>query len=203
MAGTPSTETYNAAGSTDYERKVDTLLGTHETPNGRKAHWPTTTTTDAKSSGALGYNGQQFMTLTDAAKQASWRTPDHNQRGGDYMDPEKVVERIARGHQVNLNGQAVLASPWVSPQAADANGSGINQHTRSLCQQTRTSGPTPSGSPAATASVGQLNPAHSRWLMGYPPVWDACAVTAMPSSRRLRPRSSGPTSTSAPTEKTA
>lgn len=49
------------------------------------------------------------------------------------------------------------------------------------------SGQVLTGSAAGMESAGQLNPDHSRWLMGYPPAWQRCVVTAMqsfPKSRR-------------------
>ena len=75
-----------------------------------------------------------------------------------------------------------LVAPWSTPRAnkwgfPDAHGS----HEGPLV-----SGKTAIGSPASTAKPGQLNPAHSRWLMGYPIEWDSCGATAMQSFRKSR-----------------
>lgn len=56
--------------------------------------------------------------------------------------------------------------------------------------QLAVSGATATGGTAATASIGQLNPDYSRWLMGLPTVFSSCADTAMQSVRRSRQSSS-------------
>jgi hypothetical protein len=52
--------------------------------------------------------------------------------------------------------------------------------------QLAVSGVPQTGGTEEIKSTGQLNPAYSRWLMGFPKEWDDCAVMATPLSRKLR-----------------
>jgi hypothetical protein len=133
-----------------------------------KTAWPTPVTEDSRSSARHGYmfKGHSGTTLLDAANMAAWPTP------------------------IAGNADGSQAPKDASPTGKRADG---RKATVSLPTIARLAGTTPYGSTAATASGGQLNPAHSRWLMGYAVAWDDCAPTAMPSSRKSRLNSSEPT----------
>jgi hypothetical protein len=122
-----------------------------------------------------GNHERPVLKLPGAAAMAGWTTPQAHDTSG-RSDTQKEIHGTKHGCAC-LVQDAKLAG-WQSPTAQNS------RHTRITA-----SGTLLTGSGAGMESGGQLNPAHSRWLMGFPPAWDDCAVTAMPSSRRSPPRS--------------
>lgn len=131
----------------------------------------------------------------------SWPTPDCPNGGRSLPEGTTITGMSPSGRKVQVGLQNVaLLVPWSTPRVSDLNGGSMRRVRGAAGEEEARhqlreevvlvgSGPMPNGCGAETTSGGRLNPAHSRWLMGLPPEWDACAVTAMQSLPRSRKRS--------------
>ena len=148
------------------------------------AAWPTTTR-DWKGANAPGNELEHnARPLNEVARLAAWQTP---------MANVKARSEEFKESRTSLNPLECLGS-WPTPLTVPDSEASHGQLSGSMRRQLEAIGPIATGSPAGTGSGGQLNPAHSRWLMGLPAEWDACAPTATRSSRRAPKPSSDPPS---------
>ena len=122
------------------------------------------------------------------ALRASARRISGNDCGG-WPTPQQRDHKGVPGdgfNRASLPRTARLVAGWLTPSANDdASGLPGAKMQPMLPAQAKMLG-AESMSVARTKGRGALNPALSRWLMGYPPEWDDCAATATLSSRKSR-----------------
>lgn len=152
MAGTPAQNGNNAAGNTDSSRKT-VALASWASPRSAEAG-PDYAIMDRPDSGGLSLQTQVALT--------HWTTP----KASDNQT-ESVETKAARNKKHYDAGKSKGVGGLTLPMQASITGP----------VRLTASGQVLTGLDAGMESSGQLSPSMSKWLMGLPPIWDACAPT--------------------------
>ncbi len=155
--------------------------GQKQLPNIAASAWPTPNTMEGGQTSRSGKRKGELL----MGGLVGWPTTTRDWKDGSQCDNVELN---------SLLGRTVWLSNWATPACMDTLPIRSDEQlarAKSVagCSNLKDQVPTglpATGSPAATGSGGQLNPAHSRWLMGYPTAWDDCAPTVTPSSRKSR-----------------